>query len=370
MKKIFIVLAVALMSMMSMSMMATTHTSFTGETHILLGDTVALNEDTEMNFGHDSLFAGRTYTLVRGNIESGDAYGEYEGVVKAANGAYLMFEDGDGNLFPPARNKGDFAFTISTSGIKVTKIMCIGTCYYTFRRFEHSDYFADDADDTKSRLDSLKDNTIYEFVLHRSFSKDGYFTPICLPFDWDAEAIKNHPNLDDSKIYTFEGATKNGDSLDLYIRQVDSVQAGVPYIMLMHLNPYGDVVYKDNFFDHVTIKTSEGATIGTGVQLVGSMCKTQVTVDNDDYLFLGANDSLYWPEAGETLNGFRAYFKVNSVAPHGTPARLVVVDGPVPEPTALDETNADTKAIKRIVNGQLLILRDGKLYNAQGVEVR
>ena len=364
MKKIFIVLAVALMSMMSMSMMATTHTSFTGETHIVLGDTVALNEDTEMNFGHDSLFAGRTYTLVRGNIESGDAYGEYKGVVKADDGAYLMFEDGDGNLFPPARDKDDFAFTISTDGIKVSTITCMGTCYYTFRRFEHSDDFYDDADDTKNRLDSLKDNTIYQFILHRYFS-DSCFTPICLPFDYDEEAIAHTSFLYDSELYTFEGAAMNGDSLDLYIKQVDTIEAGVPYIMRMAM--YG---FYEEDFDNVTIKTSEGATIGTGVQFVGSMCKTQVTADNDDYLFLGAKDSLYWPEAGETLNGFRAYFKVNSVAPHGTPARLVVVDGPVPEPTALDETNADTKTIKRIVNGQLLILRDGKVYNATGRRVK
>ena len=39
-------------------------------------------------------------------------------------------------------------------------------------------------------------------------------------------------------------------------------------------------------------------------------------------------------------------------------------------PTALDNTNANAKAVKRIVNGQLLIEREGKTFNAQGVEVR
>ena len=39
-------------------------------------------------------------------------------------------------------------------------------------------------------------------------------------------------------------------------------------------------------------------------------------------------------------------------------------------PTAVDDTEADTKAVKRIVDGQLLIERDGKTFNAQGVEVR
>jgi len=38
--------------------------------------------------------------------------------------------------------------------------------------------------------------------------------------------------------------------------------------------------------------------------------------------------------------------------------------------TALDNTAVDTKAVKRIVDGQLLIERDGKFFNAVGAEVR
>ena len=38
--------------------------------------------------------------------------------------------------------------------------------------------------------------------------------------------------------------------------------------------------------------------------------------------------------------------------------------------TALDETASNASAVKRIVNGQLLIERDGRIYNALGVEVK
>ena len=38
--------------------------------------------------------------------------------------------------------------------------------------------------------------------------------------------------------------------------------------------------------------------------------------------------------------------------------------------TAIDNTAVDAKATKRIVNGQLLIERDGKAFNALGVEVK
>ena len=39
-------------------------------------------------------------------------------------------------------------------------------------------------------------------------------------------------------------------------------------------------------------------------------------------------------------------------------------------PTAITNTTVDTKAIKRIENGQLLIIRDGKTYNVTGQQVR
>jgi len=40
------------------------------------------------------------------------------------------------------------------------------------------------------------------------------------------------------------------------------------------------------------------------------------------------------------------------------------------EDQAIDNTAVETKAIKRIVNGQLLIEKNGKFYNAQGAEVK
>ena len=39
-------------------------------------------------------------------------------------------------------------------------------------------------------------------------------------------------------------------------------------------------------------------------------------------------------------------------------------------PTAVDNTAVEAKAVKRIVDGQLFIERDGKTFNAQGVEVK
>lgn len=48
----------------------------------------------------------------------------------------------------------------------------------------------------------------------------------------------------------------------------------------------------------------------------------------------------------------------------------VTITYPAGPPTAIDEAVAGKKAVKRIVNGQLVIEREGKLFNALGAEVK
>ena len=51
-------------------------------------------------------------------------------------------------------------------------------------------------------------------------------------------------------------------------------------------------------------------------------------------------------------------------------SRNLVVTFPAKSPTAIDNTAAETKAVKRIVNGQLVILRDGNTYTLTGQLVK
>lgn len=50
--------------------------------------------------------------------------------------------------------------------------------------------------------------------------------------------------------------------------------------------------------------------------------------------------------------------------------RLVVVTYPAKSGSNIDNPALDTKATKRMVNGQLVIEKNGKLYNALGAEVK
>ncbi len=96
--------------------------------------------------------------------------------------------------------------------------------------------------------------------------------------------------------------------------------------------------------------------------------------DKENFLFLYPNNTLVWPADGDTgsMYSLRAYFKIN---PSGQSAnaplqqfapRMVIRPSSVP--TALEQsqiTNHQSQ-IKLLENGQFIIIRENKEYNAQG----
>ncbi len=364
MKKIKLLLMLAAASM---SMMATTYTSLNEYSFFELGDVFAPTELAYLNFGAGSLAAGESYTLVRGNIASGSGISTYTGVEKAADGAYYMFEDGAGNLYPPTKDKEELAVTSSTDGIEVYDYFSVWDYYtYSFRSRLHVDEFVDNADGIESGLAALVGQTV-NLAINRTFYKDGYFNTICLPISLDAAAISMDYRLWDCEIFEFESASVNGGTLELFVNQVYAIEAGKPYLIR-----WNEDLFTPDFtglvFYGVTIETSEGQAVGTGVQFVGSMGKTQLENGNHDYLFVGANNTLYWPNTDNKLKGFRAYFKVSGdVAPHGTPARMVIRKTPTGVENAQSAAVCTTKVLR---DGQLIILRNGVEYNAQGQIVK
>ncbi len=79
--------------------------------------------------------------------------------------------------------------------------------------------------------------------------------------------------------------------------------------------------------------------------------------------FNPASATLYVPKSeGHTV--LEAYKAANCWKLFGTIAEIPDT------PTALDNTEAAAKAVKRIVNGQLLILRGDKTYTVTGQEVK
>ena len=121
----------------------------------------------------------------------------------------------------------------------------------------------------------------------------------------------------------------------------------------LNINPAGTYEYQIRKYDpnHNTPQTVWYGAQNYGATMTSDNCTNwQLTTDNDYHVNLNAN------KTGDYTFEFNA-----------ATAKMNVV---YPTATALDHTDASTKAVKRIVNGQLVIEREGKLYNALGAEVK
>ena len=146
----------------------------------------------------------------------------------------------------------------------------------------------------------------------------------------------------------------------VYLESVDALEAGVPYIFEATASTIT-----------VTYQGEAVAEAGTANGLVGTFVET--TVPDGDYILY--NNAFCTNEPAGTLNKIkenRAYLDMDAVtgdAPQQMPGRRYIgmsVQGENAETGLENIIVPEGQAVKVISNGQLIIIRDGEMYNAQG----
>jgi hypothetical protein len=231
---------------------------------------------------------------------------------------------------------------------------------------------SDNVDGIETAMAALIGAGTTDLIINRELFKDGSFNTLCLPFSLNASELAASP-LAGCKLYSLSDADDNGDHLYLTITEETSIEAGMPYLIKWN---YGSKITSMTFTG-VTVTASTGSTVTKGnVQFVGTIGRSTLPSDDEtrqSYLFLGANDNLYYPESGDvtSMKGFRAYFIVDNASgdvPRHAPARLVIAPK---MPTAVENVQGDNvQSTKVIENGQLFIIKNGVKYNAQGKVVK
>ena len=234
---------------------------------------------------------------------------------------------------------------------------------------------SDNVDGIETAMEALVDaGGTTDLIINRTLYKDGFFNTLCLPFSLNASELAASP-LAGCKLYSLSDASYGGDKLDLTITEETSIEAGMPYLIKWSI---GSEITSMTFTG-VTVTASTGSTVtkGTGnsqVRFVGTIGRSTLPAGEENYLFLGSGDNLYYPASGDvtSMKGFRAYFIVDSETstdiPRHAPARLVIAPK---MPTAVDQVQGDNvQSTKVIENGQLFIIKNGIKYNAQGKVVK
>ena len=167
-------------------------------------------------------------------------------------------------------------------------------------------------------ITALADNQSHDIMLYgRTIYRDGDWNTLCLPFDVDN--LKGTPlegatvmELNYWRSYLYDG------TLTLNFVGTRSIKAGKPYIVKWE-TPATDI--SNPLFEKVTVDASASTSVAfDGGSFIGSYSPVALPVNDTSNLFLGTNNTLYWPNGANNedgnyyLNACRAYFHVDDVA--------------------------------------------------------
>ena len=260
------------------------------------------------------------------------------------------------------------SYTISSIAAAHTLVAEFEEIPVTIADNENSSYYASTLSDF---------STTMNFRLMRTF-KAGMWNTVCFPFDLTA-AQRGNSDMSGVTFYTLTSVT--GDAavgLDFNVTALttETMTARTPYLVQFTgadiVNPvFNNVTLAASAFTNNTSGTNVGET-----SFFGTVHPTSLEIgENSGYLFLGQNNSLYWPNVNNDIRAFRAYFysgnsTVQAVRPR---ARIVVSGETATNLSGKSAGGADgssaVNARKYLHNGVLVIERDGVKYNAVGEKI-
>ncbi len=203
-------------------------------------------------------------------------------------------------------------------------------------------------------------NQTVDVELTRTLTSAQYNT-FCLPFALDNDQLKEFFGAG----YDLEELTSSSleeEILTLTFERKYELEAGKPYL----LQPSIEVVNPS--FEGVTITANMPDTIETTYADLRAIYRpTELAGDNHNLLFLGEDNTLFWPENTGNMNAFRAYFVVKGAAANAVQARIGRAES---QTTAIENQKSHIDNHKYMKDGQLLIERNGVIYNAQGQTIK
>ena len=221
-----------------------------------------------------------------------------------------------------------------------------------------------ETEDNAAQL-AANDGKVREVTVPRTFPNTDEWYTLCLPFDLD-ELQMTQIFGDDYTLTTLVGAEDRGSLIHLNFDYVRAMEAGKPYL----LKP-GVSVASAPVINGVTVQNITPIVVGDELmKFQGTF--DQILLDQDNQRFMGPENYLYSPSVnGTTMKAFRCFFTIPDGSTAGAPGRRVRVVFAPKTPTGLDQmVNDKCENVKILRDGQLLIIRDGRTYNAQGQVVQ
>ena len=247
---------------------------------------------------------------------------------------------------------------------------------YGFDEDDKTGYFHDATSGvTASVIEELVSEAeqVHEVTIVRPIQANGKLNTICLPFALNASQIANS-DLAGATIYAFTATDNATEETLLTLSPVNAMEAGVPYFFA-YKNAAPDapnlskLVFREVLF---STATENPVDLGAGIYTLHGTLQPTLLDNEDNYLFLGANNAVFYPDLDgttveeRTMKPFRAYFSVANQVAHA-PARIVFGHQTTTSIENLENKDVATKIVK---DGQIIIIRNNVRYNMAGQVIK
>ncbi len=143
-------------------------------------------------------------------------------------------------------------------------------------------------------------------INNRTLYKDGSWNTLCLPFNLTIQGSV----LNEGEARTLTSSSFANGTLTLnFSEPVDELKAGVPYIIKW--NSDADLEYLD--FGTVTLNTSLNPVATDCVDFMGNYTAVSLVANDRTKLYLGTNNTVYFPQKNRIIGLCRAYFELKDL---------------------------------------------------------
>ena len=209
-------------------------------------------------------------------------------------------------------------------------------------------------------VDKDADGPYYDVQIIRTI-KAGMNNTFCLPFAVSSSQCKEIFG-NDVELRILENATIKDNVLNLEFKTASDIYPGTPVLIKTSRDIVNPVLVGVKF----TI-AAPSATTKTNANYTGTFVKSTLLAD-ENILFLGANNKLYFPTATIDIYGMRGWFVVHDI-PSGAPSlrgARIIEQGNVATEIEIVRPELEMNSRKLLKDGQLIIIKDGVRYNALG----
>ena len=216
---------------------------------------------------------------------------------------FVQYTVNNGEISDADVKTGDHTLTGFTEDVAITSVVKLN--------------LADNGKGNIAAINKTAGKTTDVTLADRTLYKDGDWNTLCLPFE---VSTTSGPLAGDNVVAMMLNTSESnltGSTLTLnFDAAATTIPAGTPFIIKWG-EPKGETGYlgttiENPVFTGVTIdKTMRNADF-TGGTFKGTYSPIVWDTENKSILFVGTNNTLYWPTAGGHMNACRAYFDLGT----------------------------------------------------------